>query len=153
MYGRMFTFHAVDTFINIGPLRAGNLYSCRVAAFTIALGPFTARFTVRSVETGKYRSTNMSVWINPIRILILVSVCWSDHFETVFWLFMIPADYTLVPNFHVQVSCIVFNEWVLAFPVHHTYCERFYVTRWYLCWQTMNTGQLEWLYNHYNSQT
>ena len=64
--GRMFTFHAVNTFINIGPLRAGNLYSCRVAAFTIALGPFTARFTVRSVETGKYGSkiqTNMSVWL------------------------------------------------------------------------------------------
>ena len=51
--GRMFTFHAVDTFINIGPLHAGHLYSCRVAAFTIALGPFTSRFTVRSVETGK----------------------------------------------------------------------------------------------------
>ena len=72
--GRMFTFHAVDTFINIGPLRAGNLYSCRVAAFTIALGPFTARFTVRSVETGKYGSTNMSVWITAIRILMLASV-------------------------------------------------------------------------------
>ena len=59
--GRMFTFHAVDTFITIGPLRAGNLYSCRVAAFTIALGPFTSRFTVRSMETGKKIQTSILI--------------------------------------------------------------------------------------------
>lgn len=52
--GRFFTFHAVETFINIGPLNAGYVYRCRVAAYTIALGPFTDFFYVRSMETRKH---------------------------------------------------------------------------------------------------
>ena len=51
--GRMWTFHAVDVHINIGSLHAYYVYSCRVAAFTIDLGPFTNYYNVYSGEKGR----------------------------------------------------------------------------------------------------
>ena len=48
--GRDFTFHAVDTQIVIGPLHPYYEYSCRVAIFTISLGPFSGYFSVFSGE-------------------------------------------------------------------------------------------------------
>jgi len=48
---RTWTFHAVQTHINIGPLHPYYGYRCRVAANTIATGPFTPFFLVNSGET------------------------------------------------------------------------------------------------------
>ena len=47
------TFHAVTTHINIGPLHPYYTYRCRVAAFTIGVGPFTTFFLVNSGEACK----------------------------------------------------------------------------------------------------
>ena len=51
--GRMWTFHAVHVHINIASLHAFYVYECRVAAFTIAQGPFTSYYNVYSGEKGK----------------------------------------------------------------------------------------------------
>ena len=50
--GRMWTFHAVDVHINIASLHSYYVYRCRVAAFTIALGPYTSYYNVYSGEKG-----------------------------------------------------------------------------------------------------
>lgn len=51
--GRMWTLHAVEHHIIVGPLRAGYAYRCHVAAFTVGQGPFTNYFIVYSQELGK----------------------------------------------------------------------------------------------------
>ena len=48
------TFHAVLTHINIGPLHAYYTYRCRVAAFTVGVGPFTPFFYVNSGEAREF---------------------------------------------------------------------------------------------------
>ena len=50
--GQFSVFHAVEDFINVGPVRPGYAYQCRVAAFTIGQGPFTDYFIVTSQELG-----------------------------------------------------------------------------------------------------
>ena len=52
--GQMWIFHAVETHINVGPLHPYYVYRCRVAAFTVGLGPFSGYFDVYSGESGKY---------------------------------------------------------------------------------------------------
>lgn len=54
---REWTFHAVDDFINIGSLIAYNPYRCKIAAYTIELGPYTDYFVVYSGEVGKLIKT------------------------------------------------------------------------------------------------
>ena len=65
----MWTFHAVDVHINIASLHAYYVYKCRVATFTIALGPFTSYFNVYSGEKG------MFVWLSKTIGFILGFVC------------------------------------------------------------------------------
>lgn len=48
------TFHAVQTRINIGPLHAYYTYRCRVAGFTVGLGPYTSFFYVNSGEACEF---------------------------------------------------------------------------------------------------
>ena len=48
------TFHAVNLHINIGPLHAYYTYRCRLAAFTVGVGPFTPFFYVNSGEACKF---------------------------------------------------------------------------------------------------
>lgn len=48
------TFHAVRDVINIGPLHPYYTYRCRVAAFTIGVGPYTPFFYVNSGEACEY---------------------------------------------------------------------------------------------------
>ena len=50
---RIWTFHAVQTHINIGPLHPYYTYRCRVSATTIGTGPFTSFFLVNAGETSK----------------------------------------------------------------------------------------------------
>ena len=47
------TFHAVQTHINIGPLHPYYTYRCRLAAFTIGVGPYTPFFYVNSGESSE----------------------------------------------------------------------------------------------------
>ncbi len=54
--GRNFTFHAVNTQIVVGPLHPYFEYSCRVAIFTTALGPFSDYFSVLSGEDSEYHN-------------------------------------------------------------------------------------------------
>lgn len=49
----LWTFHAVQTSINVGPLHPYYNYQCRVTAFTIGTGPFTSFFYVTTGETCK----------------------------------------------------------------------------------------------------
>ena len=64
--GISWMFHAVDTHINVGPVHPYFVYECRVATFTVGLGPFTAVFYVTSGEASKccsnciYRPTCVS---------------------------------------------------------------------------------------------
>ena len=48
------TFHSVQRGINIGPLHAYYTYRCRVAGFTVGLGPYTSLFYVNSGEACKF---------------------------------------------------------------------------------------------------
>ena len=52
--GQMWTFHALDTHINAGPLHPYYAYKCRVAAYTVEQGPFTGYIKVYSGESGMY---------------------------------------------------------------------------------------------------
>ena len=53
--GRMFTLHAVEQHIIVGPLHPGYAYRCHVSAFTIGQGPFSNFFIVYSQELGRYK--------------------------------------------------------------------------------------------------
>ena len=50
--GAIWTIHAVNEHIIVGPLHAGYAYRCHIAAFTIGQGPFTSYFIVHSQELG-----------------------------------------------------------------------------------------------------
>ena len=49
--GQVATNHTINDHIRV-PARPGKDYNCRVAAFTVGLGPFTDYFTVTSQESG-----------------------------------------------------------------------------------------------------
>ena len=71
--GRMWTLHAVEEHIIVGPLNAGYAYTCHIAAFTIGQGPFTNYFIVHSQELGMIililcMSCNYSVHISWLEI-------------------------------------------------------------------------------------
>ena len=63
--GRMWTFHAVDDHINIASLHAYYVYRCRIATFTIALGPYTSYYDVYSGEKG-----NLAVILCSIKLVV-----------------------------------------------------------------------------------
>lgn len=50
------TFHSVQRHVNIGPLHPYYTYRCRVAGFTVGVGPYTALFYVNSGEACEFRA-------------------------------------------------------------------------------------------------
>ena len=48
--GRVFSLLSQDEDIVIGPLHPFYVYSCRIAAYTVGLGPFSSAFTVQAGE-------------------------------------------------------------------------------------------------------
>lgn len=53
--GNFWRIIAVETRVNIGPLHPYYVYECRISAYTVGDGPFSAPFQVLSPETGKHR--------------------------------------------------------------------------------------------------
>ena len=51
--GRFWEFFAVHTQINIGSLLPYHFYECRVAAYTVGIGPFTGTILLPSAEDSK----------------------------------------------------------------------------------------------------
>ena len=51
--GRTLTFHPVSHNISVRVLHPYYVYHCRVAAFTVALGPFTSNLQIVTGEDGK----------------------------------------------------------------------------------------------------
>lgn len=51
--GQLLTIPTTDTPILVGPLHPYFIYECRVAAFTVAIGPFSAPIHVVAGETRK----------------------------------------------------------------------------------------------------
>lgn len=62
---RSWTFHAVQTNINIGPLHAYYTYRCRVAGFTVGLGPYTSLFYVNSGEACEFEFVH---YLEPLEL-------------------------------------------------------------------------------------
>ena len=50
--GRVFSLLSKDENILVGPLHPYYVYSCRIAAYTVGLGPFGPPFSVQAGETG-----------------------------------------------------------------------------------------------------
>ena len=72
--GQMWTFHAVDLHINIGPLHPYYVYECRVSAYTVEQGPFTAYIEVYSGERGMQIDFPFFI---PIMLSLLCTSCCS----------------------------------------------------------------------------
>ena len=51
--GRTLTFHPISPNISIRALHPYYIYQCRVAAYTVALGPFTSNLQIITGEDGK----------------------------------------------------------------------------------------------------
>ena len=51
------SFHAVQTHINVGPLHPYYTYRCRVAGFTVGLGPYSMFFYINSGEACEFQVT------------------------------------------------------------------------------------------------
>ena len=58
--GRILTFHPISPNISIRGLHPYYVYHCRVAAYTVALGPFTNNLQIVTGEDGKQNSYNIS---------------------------------------------------------------------------------------------
>ena len=51
--GHTFTFHPISPNISVRALHPYYIYQCRVAAYTVALGPFTSNLQIVTGEDGK----------------------------------------------------------------------------------------------------
>lgn len=72
--GRFFAFVAVDIQINIGSLLPYHIYECRIAAYTVSVGPFTDTFQVTSGEAGEF----LLVYYIPAKHIALTT-CVCHH--------------------------------------------------------------------------
>lgn len=66
------TFHSVQNHVNIGPFHPYYTYRCRVAGFTVGVGPYTSFFYVNSGEACEFEALMGSV----LRIL---GYCGNDY--------------------------------------------------------------------------
>ena len=70
--GRTLTFHPISPNISIRGLHPYYVYHCRVAAYTVALGPFTYNLQIVTGEDGKYTVFHS----NKTKILLYSCACY-----------------------------------------------------------------------------
>ena len=85
--GRVFSLLSEDENILVGPLHPNYVYSCRIAAYTVGLGPFGPPFLVQAGETGRCRVLGhtmykISLVYNVYIVIIRVLLNYSPHSTT-----------------------------------------------------------------------
>ena len=67
--GRKWTIVALDEALNVGSLHPYFIYSYRVAAYTVGLGPFSQPVSIQTLEAGKLRSVELFINLSNMSLI------------------------------------------------------------------------------------